>query len=135
MHYFKMFSILLILSLLVLSCNRNKVIHIFPLNKSQCITVINKGDFRYVINGKYQQVPKTDFIKLNVSKIGRLADALFICWQNKDYKWELINPDAKIVEVKLDTSKYKVGINLPLDSLGIPTVNKFKNVSLSLIHI
>lgn len=128
MNYFKMFSIVLILFLLS-CCNKNKVIHIFSLNKSQCITIINEGDFRYVINGKHHQIPKTGFIKLNVSQIGRLADALYICWQNRDYDWELTNQYAKIVESKLDTTKYKVNIDLPLDSLGIPTAKKFNNDS------
>jgi hypothetical protein len=125
MRQIKISFFILILFMLLTGCSRNKVIHLYPFNKSQCITVINKGDYRYIIVGKHDKVPKSGFVKLNTEDIDPVGDALYIFWENKNNKWELINPHAKMVETTLDTSKYRVGVKLPLDSRGIPTSIKF----------
>ena len=125
MRYIKISLFLWILFLCFTGCNKNEVIHFYSLNKAQCITVINKGDYRYIINGKHNKIPKYGFVKLNIRDVDIVGDGLYIRWQNKDSKWELVNPHAKMVESMLDTSKYKVGVKLPLDSRGIPTTIKF----------
>ncbi|TRZ42165.1 hypothetical protein [Robertkochia solimangrovi] len=98
---------------------------IYSLDKKQCITVITQGETRYIINGEHNSVPKTDYIKIDKSGIDPIGDEIGICWKNENYEWELVNHQSKILEVKLDTLKYKFNTSWEKDKYGIPNSKKY----------
>lgn len=112
------------LIVLMLGCNRRGIIYIYSLDKSQKVTVINENGVRYIIDGKHNEVPKLNYIKLDVRKIDPLGDALQICWKNK-YEWEAVVHGSIVLEAKIDTSKFNFSNTLPLDERGIPTQKKY----------
>lgn len=95
------------------SCIQNKThekwrhIEISPMDKSQTITIITKGDKRYFINGKHSTIPNDNYLLLDLSKVAPLGDGFSICWNDSNgYRWKIASTYAKIIENKLDTSKY-----------------------------
>ena len=76
------------------------------------------------MNGNHSSIPKSNYIKLDISKITRLGDEIGICWNNGEYEWKIVNDKAKIIETKLDTLKYKFSKNWDKDKFGIPNSNK-----------
>jgi len=81
-------------------------IEISPLDNSQTITVITKGDKRFFMNGKHTTIPKDNYLLLDLSMVDRLGDGFSICWDENGYKWKIACTYAELVENKLDTSKY-----------------------------
>ena len=82
-------------------------IEISPIDKSQTITVITKDKKRYFINGKHNEIPKDKYLLLDLSEVDRLGDGFSICWDDpKGYKWKIACTYAKLIENRLDTSKY-----------------------------
>ena len=126
MHNLKRSFLISFLLLLVLGCNRKQIIHFYSLDRSQCITVINQDKFRYIIDGEYNSIPNSDYVKLNIQNVSPLGDGIHICWKNDNYYWEVVVHESKIVESKLDTLKYNFSTSLPLDKRGIPTEKKFR---------
>ncbi len=116
-----------LLSVLIIGCERKQLIHFYSIDRSQCITVIDVGDYRYVIDGKHKRIPEYNFIKLEMRNIDRVLDGVHICWENKEYTWEVVIDKSIVVESKLDTSKFTFNTSLPLDDRGIPTERKFRS--------
>lgn len=83
-------------------------IEISPLDDSQIVTVITNGDNRYIMNGKRESesIPTDDYMLLDLSMVDEFGDGLSICWDEDNYKWKLASSYAKLIENKLDTSKY-----------------------------
>lgn len=108
------------------SCNKERLF-IYSKDKKQCITVITYRDsgIRYVINGKHFKIPDTNYIKLDVSHIGSLADGILGCWQKNSNVWQITIDGAIVLENRLDTARFKFSNELPVDSRGIPTQIKF----------
>tara|TARA_R110002096_G_scaffold400465_1_gene597081 strand:- start:1205 stop:1609 length:405 start_codon:yes stop_codon:yes gene_type:complete len=109
-----------------MSCEQSEVVHFTSLDKTQQLTVIDRGDFRYLIDGHHSSVPKSNFIKLSVEKIDPVSDCIHICWKNERYDWEVVIDKSVEVESKLDTGRFKFNTSLPVDDRGIPTEKKFR---------
>jgi len=111
--------------LLLIGCNRMKTIHIYTPDKTECVTIFNSDETRYIANGKHDRVPDTNFIKLDIRDIDPLGDALHICWNGR-YKWDIVVHNSKVIESKLDTSRFNFNTTLPLDDRGILTEKEFR---------
>jgi len=98
---------------------------LYSIDKSQCISIITIGKTRYIINGKHSSVPKSNYIKLDISEITSLGDEIGVCWNNGKYKWEVVNHKSKILEIKLDTLNYKFNTSWEEDKYGIPNSKKY----------
>ena len=119
------FIIFLFLSLLG-GCGNVEVIYLYNPQKKQCITVYDHKNVRYLIVGKQAGLsPDTNYIKLDVSNIDPLGDALHVCWRD-DKGWDAVVHNSNIIENKLDTSMYKFKNTLPSDDRGIPTEKMFR---------
>lgn len=122
----KSFIIFLNLLFFLTGCDRKERIYIYTLDKMQCITVFNRDDIRYIVDGKHERIPDTNYIKLDVSKVPALGNGIWICWENQKYKWDIVVDKSIILESKVDTSKYRFNTRLPVDERGIPTEIKFR---------
>ncbi|MBC8757242.1 hypothetical protein H2O64_21410 [Kordia sp. YSTF-M3] len=98
---------------------------IYSSDKSQCVTIITKGYFRYIIDGKHSIVPTSNYIKLDVRNIDSLGDEIGVCWHNGNYEWEIVNDRAIIIENKLDTTRFKFNTSWEKDERGIPNPKKY----------
>lgn len=128
----------MVLSLLIISCNRQSVIICSP-DESQCITVITRAfsDTRYVINGSHSTIPDSAFVKVRLSNHYRPGDTINICWKNDEYEWEAIINRSTIIENKLDSEKHLFSNKLDLNDIGVPTEKRFREpncVSVSLYN-
>ena len=117
---------ILLLSVALISCNKKEVLHFYSLDETQCITVITEDTVRYVIDGNYKTLPDTNFVKLDISKITELGDGVHMCWKNGQYEWDVVIDKSKIIENKLDTSRFNFNTKLPVDERNIPTEKKFR---------
>lgn len=127
MHNLKRSFLISFLLLLVLGCNRKQIIHFYSLDRSQCITVITKGEYRYIINGEHYSVPDSNYVKLKIQNVSPEEYGGFrICWKNSIYSWDVVADKTEIVESTLDTLKYNFSTKLPVDKRGIPTEIKFR---------
>lgn len=111
---------LFIFAVLISSCSNNEVIHFYSMDKENCITVITEDTIRYVIAGRTSETPDTNFIKLDIRRITELVDGVWICWLGNN-KWEVVIHESKIIENKLDSSKYFFNTQLPKNDIGVPT--------------
>jgi hypothetical protein len=102
-----------------------KNFRIYSLDKEQCVTIITYGNNRYIINGKASSIPKSDFVKLDISGIDKLGDGIGICWKNEKYEWQISNDNSVILENKLDTTKYKFITSWEKDEFGQPNTKKY----------
>jgi hypothetical protein len=98
---------------------------LYPKDKSQAITVITKGDIRYIINGSHNRLPDTNYIKIDISQIDPVGDEIGVCWNKSKYRWEAVNHNSRIIENKLDTSQFKFNISWEVDDRGIPNSAKY----------
>lgn len=114
----------IIVFFILIGCGKNEKIYIYTLDKKQCITVFNIDSLRYIVVGKHLKVPNSNYIKLDVSKIPFVGDALFLCWKDS-LGWDMVVPKSKIIEVKVDTLKFHFNTALPKDRRGIPTQIKY----------
>jgi len=107
-----------------IACSNEKIIYLYPLDKSNCVTIINKDDFRYVIAGKTTEIPESNYAKLDVKNIDSLGDGIWICWLDEN-KWEMVIHDAEMIKNELDSARYSLGTQLPKDDRGITHQRKF----------
>ena len=115
----------LFIALLITGCKNRSTIYFYSLDKSQCVTVISEYDYRYVIDGKQDQLPDTNYIKLLVKYRNTLHDEFFVCWKNDKYEWDVVVINSEVIESKLDTSRFNFNTELPKDEREIPTALKF----------
>lgn len=80
---------------------------------------------RFIIDGKHEKVPELGYILLNAEKIPSLGDAIYICWENEQYEWDVVVDKSIIIESKLDTTRFNFSNFLPKDDRGIPPQKKF----------
>jgi hypothetical protein len=113
--------------IILLGCTRKNTVHFYSLDKSQSITIIDIGDFRYIIDGEHKEIPRSNYVKLDIQNIPPLGSEIVLCWQNERYKWRVVVPRANIVEVELDTLKYSVITEYPKNKDGHNTTLKFVN--------
>ena len=65
------------------------------------------------------------YVKLDISNVTRISDALFICWDNGSGKLEILCPGAVIVENHLPENEFKILTAHTLDEEGMPNVLKY----------
>lgn len=107
---------LLILAISLGSCSQKEKkekkekwhhVEISPIDDSQTITIITKGENRYIMNGKHDSIPLNNYLLLDLSEVDRLGDGISICWNEPGgFKWKIACSYASLVENKLDTTKY-----------------------------
>ena len=117
--------LILLMCLIFISC-KGDYTYIYSPDKSSCVTIVNKGNIRYIIAGKENSIPNKNYVKLDISEIDKLGDGISGCWNSNGYKWDIINNKSIILENQLDTTKFKFSNKLPLNNRGIPTEIKFK---------
>ncbi|TPN87382.1 hypothetical protein [Aquimarina algicola] len=122
----KLFLTSLLIILFFTNCKKDTY-HIYSLDKKNCITVKDIGKIRYIIDGKHSSVPNDNYIKLDISGIASIGDGLAGCWNNGNFKWDIVNDKSIIIENKLDPAKFRFSNTLPVDDRGIPTQNKYRN--------
>lgn len=122
---------------LINSCNipNRTDFRIYSADKKQCVTIITKGEIRYIINGKHSLIPKTNFVKIDISQIDPMGDEIGVCWKNKNYEWEIVNHSSKVIENKLDTLKFKFNTSWENDDGGIPNSNKYHKANCGAIGL
>ncbi len=99
---------------------------IYSADKTQCVTIITQGNSRYFINGEYNSIPKSEYIKVDKSGITLIEDEIGICWKNENYVWEIVNHKSKIIEIKIDTLKFKFNTSWETDKYGTPNAKKYR---------
>lgn len=123
-----MLSVFTVLSfrLILIGCvaveSKSNILYLYPKDSSQVVTVFSNysDNTRTIAVGRHSVSPKSNYVKLDISKIRDDGDAIGICWNKNGHSWEMVNNDAKIVEIKLDTTKYVVRENWFRDKREIP---------------
>lgn len=118
--------VLVMLFAIMFGCGKNEIIHFSSLDNAQSITVINKGELRYVINGLHEDIPDSNYVKLNISNIDPIGDGFHICWKDSDYEWSVVVHNSEVIDSTLDTTRFSFNVSLPLDDRRIPTELKFR---------
>lgn len=125
MNKILIYKIIAILGIVFLtSCNK-RVLYIYSPQREQCITIITKGKIRYIINGKHEEVPEKNYLKLDISNTTTLSDAIYICWYQQNKTGEIVMPKVKVLENMMDPDFYKFSDHLPEDKNGVPRPTKF----------
>jgi len=113
-------------------CDNKSVYHFYSPSKEQSISVITNDSIRYIINGYYTSIPKSNYVKINLSKIDRsVGDVIAGCWNKENLKWIIMMDNVIVLDNKLDTTKFLFKNNFPRDAFDIPTLkgydSKIKN--------
>lgn len=134
--YHKIQNYFIVMSFFCLvSCREKwKNIELISPDGKQTITIITKNNDRFIMNGKHNKIRDSNYAKVNISNVDRLGDEIGICWSESGDGWQLISLDSKVIENKLDTTKFKISGGIDLDSTGIPTVKKYFNKGCDLIY-
>lgn len=103
--------------------SETKVVHIFSVDEQQAMTVFKRDNIRIIAQGEVYDVPEMNYVTVDTESLDKTADALYYCWDKEG--WEAILPGVRIIDMKLDTSKFNFSTQLPLDDRGIPTALKF----------
>ena len=81
--------------------------HFYSVDKTKCISIITERDDRYIINGYYDRVPKSNFIKVSLVKIDRhVADQIVGCWNKDGAEWIILMDNVIILDNKLDAKRF-----------------------------
>lgn len=120
---------LICLSLLIIglnSCNsKNDHFVLSPKDRTQSITIITEGETRFIIDGEHNAVPEGNFVKLDISNIDPIGDEIGVCWNKGKYEWEVVNHGSRILENKLDTTRFRFNNSWETDKRGIPNATKY----------
>ena len=120
---------LICLSLLITgtnSCNsKNDHFILYPKDRTLSITVITEGQIRFIINGEHNQIPEENYIKINISKIDPIGDEIGVCWDSGKYEWEVVNHGSRVIENKLDTTRFRFTTSWDIDNRGIPNATRY----------
>ncbi|WP_348725405.1 hypothetical protein [Tenacibaculum sp. 190524A05c] len=59
------------------------------------------------MNGTHNKIPSDNYLLLDLLEVDPLGDGFSICWNDSNgYKWKIASSYAKLIENKLDSSKY-----------------------------
>jgi hypothetical protein len=97
--------------ILFCSCGKEKksnFIYLYSKETKQVVTIISNynNNERFICVGKHTSIPEVNYIKLDISKTTKFDDEFGICWNINGHIWEMVNDKSKIINSKLDTSKY-----------------------------
>ncbi|MDI9309502.1 MAG: hypothetical protein QM535_04750 [Limnohabitans sp.] len=113
--------------LFLVSCNKH-CYTLYSNDKKQSITIISNGNIRYYINGKHNEVPEKNYVKVDLSTTAMMNnDELVGSWKTNKYEWKIINDGVTVLENKLDSTRFKCENKFPEDKNGIPTLIDFYN--------
>lgn len=113
----------------LINCTKKQRIFLYSEDLTQCITVIDENEIRYIIDGKHTGMPISNFIKLNIKNVDSLGDGIHVCWKSNSYDWEVVVDKSIVLESKLDTAKFNFKNNLQVDDIGVPTEIYFRQVN------
>ncbi|WDF62730.1 hypothetical protein [Flavobacterium sp. KACC 22763] len=118
--------------LLFLNCNSNQRssrINLYSKDKSQAITIFSNyyDNERIIALGKLNAKPSIDYVKLEISEVTELGDEIGVCWFGEKKGWQLVSDGSKIVEVHLDTTKYKIRTKWYKDEDSIPNPKYYRD--------
>ncbi|NQX41269.1 hypothetical protein SAMN05421820_107192 [Pedobacter steynii] len=115
---------LLIVCVCLFSCT-SSTYHFYSPEKDQCISVITENNIRYIIDGEYNKVPKSNFVKIDLSKIDRnVGDEIIGCWKRDNLHWIIMMDNVVVLENKLDTNKFLFKKDFPVED-GIPNLKSY----------
>ena len=125
---------LLVFFLIIIGCQKNRTIHFYSKDKAQCITVIDKGDYRFIMDGKHSSISSDNLVKLSTKNVDDISDVLYICWKNQIYEWEIVSNKSEAIENNLDNKKFVIKTSLPMDDRNIPTESKFRKDNCAIFY-
>lgn len=98
-------------------------VYLYSNDRSKAITVFTNGTsrIRFIADGIHKTLPKSQYYKLDISNVHELGNSVGVCWNTDGYEWDFVNDDARIIEAKMDTTRFRLKTSLPKDDLGIPT--------------
>jgi hypothetical protein len=102
-------------------------VELYPKDSSQVITVITTSRYRYIANGRHKNIPKQQYLKLDMAKVDALGDGISICWDKNGNGWKIASAYAELVENKLDTLRYRYAPST--GSLGEPRIGSYADAN------
>lgn len=102
------YLLFLIETLLFLSCGNRQVILCSP-DGNKCLTIVDKINIR---QNYFEPPGKTNYVKLDISKVDLETEGIFICWQNESGKIEVISPNTIILDQNFNKDLYQFDIQL-----------------------
>lgn len=122
----KIQCVIIIFLMFLIGCESSgQVIHLYSENDEQVVTIFRRDNIILIANGKQDDVPNDQYVTLDTRDIDPIARALYICWLNNEYAWQIIIPGSTVIEMNIDTSMYRFSTRLPTDSKNIPTAINF----------
>jgi len=112
----------------ITGCKRHHI-HICDPDEEQCITVIDPAyrDFRYIIIGRHETVPDSNYAKLKLGKTVRHYDGISICWDNYVHNLEIVIPRTEIIEDHLNMNGVVLKTQFDKDEHGLPITDKYRS--------
>jgi uncharacterized membrane-anchored protein len=81
-------------------CTNQKNYHFYSPKNDNGITVINVNNYRYIIDGYHNDIPNTNYVKMNLDKIDlELGDEIAGCWDKDSLKWSIVMNNVTIMEI------------------------------------
>ncbi len=118
--------LIIMVALFFVSCSGDSPYYFYSPDKSQCFTIKTNKHIRYIINGYHKSIPKTNFVKLDLSKVDRGAgDQIVGRWNRNGFNWVIVMDKVVVLENTLDSSKFQFLSQFPLDDQGIPTLKDY----------
>ncbi|MEL7122968.1 MAG: hypothetical protein AAFO07_26200 [Bacteroidota bacterium] len=103
------------------SCVQLKKEKIICHSKSnRCIRILDQKSSRTIY---FDQNLKSEYVKLDISKINKVMDGIFVCFYNG--RIEIINPQSLIIESNFNENSYSFSNKMELDNKGLPNILKF----------
>ncbi|WP_281228763.1 hypothetical protein [Flavobacterium aquiphilum] len=121
-----------LICLLFVNCDSNErstCIYLYSKDKSQVISILSDygNNERIIAVGKVVTQPVKNYVKLDISEVVELGDEIGVCWLGKKKGWQLVNDKSKIINVRLDTTKYIIKTSWYQDEKGIPNTTYYEN--------
>lgn len=119
----KLNYLILYLILFVLSCGcTTKDVTICHAPSDRCLRIEDKITTRTIY---FDSQANSDYVKLDISKINKVTDGVFICFENQ--RIEVINPKSMLIESHFNEEKYSFSSEMELNNEGMPNILKFHN--------
>ena len=119
-------SIVIAVCLMLVGCAHKKKYHFYSPKNEQCVTIINDESYRYIIDGYHDEIPDTNYVKVDLGEIDQeLGDEVAGCWNKNNLKWSMVMNGVTIVDDKLDKNHFQFEDNFPRDEGNIPTLIDF----------
>ena len=104
---------------------------VFSPLKDQCITIFSHGNQQFIVSGKVDKIPDSNYVVIDISRGGNEAEALNVCWSEKK-GWYAVIHGVEILNYHLDSNLYIFSNKLP-EKEGIPSESLFRNLNCATI--